>query len=90
MKATFTADHISAPGKFGPRLLSVHVGAWWTGNNHQLLTFMKQNTERLREVKTIDFMGYTKEYGAYIFENMLCIRVTLSTLMIMISTNWVA
>ncbi|MFM9822779.1 toprim domain-containing protein [Acinetobacter baumannii] len=68
MKATFTADHISAPGKFGPRLLSVHVGAWWTGNNHQLLTFMKQNTERLREVKTIDFMGYTKEYGAYIFE----------------------
>ncbi|MFX5222140.1 toprim, partial [Acinetobacter baumannii] len=32
MKATFTADHISAPGKFGPRLLSVHVGAWWTGN----------------------------------------------------------
>ncbi|MDX6038247.1 toprim, partial [Acinetobacter baumannii] len=23
MKATFTADHISAPGKFGPRLLSV-------------------------------------------------------------------
>ncbi|WP_336034130.1 toprim domain-containing protein [Acinetobacter bereziniae] len=66
-KATFTADQISARGKFAPRLLSVQVGAWWTGNDHQLLTFMKNQTERLREVKTIDFIGYTKDYQAYIF-----------------------
>ena len=28
---------------------------------------MKNQTERLREVKTIDFIGYSKEYQAYIF-----------------------
>lgn len=67
IKATFTADQISAKGKFAPRLLSVQVGAWWTGNDHQLLTFMKMKTERLREVKTIDFIGYSKEYQAYVF-----------------------
>lgn len=28
---------------------------------------MKNQTERLREVKTIDYIGYTKNYQAYIF-----------------------
>jgi hypothetical protein len=35
---------------------------------YQLKTFIKRETERLREVKTIDYIGYSREYQTYIFE----------------------
>ncbi|WP_347453634.1 toprim domain-containing protein [Acinetobacter thermotolerans] len=67
-KATFTADQISSRAKFKPRVLGVAVGAIWSGTDHQLETFIKTTTENLREVKTIDFIGYSREYKTYIFE----------------------
>lgn len=67
-KATFTADQISSRAKFKPRVLGVAVGAIWSGTDQQLETFIKTTTENLREVKTIDFIGYSREYKTYIFE----------------------
>ena len=67
-KTTFTADHMSSRSKFKPRVMSVIAGAMWTGTDQQLETVMKRSTERLREVKTIDFIGYSREYETYIFE----------------------
>jgi hypothetical protein len=59
---------MSSRSKFKPRVLAVLSGTIWSGNDHQLETFIKRKTERLREVKTIDFIGYSKEYEAYIFD----------------------
>ncbi len=67
-KATFTPEHISSRSKFKPRVMGVLSGAMWTGTDQQLETFIKRKTERLREVKTIDFIGYSKEHDIYIFD----------------------
>lgn len=68
VKTTFTAEQLSSRSKFKPRVMAVLSGAIWTGNDSQLETFIKRKTERLREVKTIDFIGYSKEYQAYVFD----------------------
>ncbi|NIE97465.1 toprim domain-containing protein [Acinetobacter sp. Tr-809] len=68
VKATFTPEHISSRSKFKPRVMGVLSGAMWTGSDQQLETFIKRKTERLREVKTIDFIGYSKEHDIYIFD----------------------
>ncbi|HAV6109641.1 TPA: toprim [Acinetobacter baumannii] len=67
-KTTFTADQMSSRSKFKPRVMSVMSGAMWTGTDNHLETFIKRETERLREVKTIDYIGYSREYQTYIFE----------------------
>ncbi len=68
IKTTFTSDHLSSRSKFKPRVLGVLSGTFWTGTDQQLETFIKRKTERLREVKTIDYIGYSREYQTYIFE----------------------
>ncbi|ASN71607.1 hypothetical protein 2F1_6 [Uncultured Caudovirales phage clone 2F_1] len=68
VKTTFTAEQMSSRSKFKPRVMSVLSGAMWTGSDQQLETFIKRKTEKLREVKTIDFIGYSKEYKTYIFD----------------------
>lgn len=40
----------------------------WTDQINSLKPFIKRKTERLREVKTIDFIGYSKEHDVYIFD----------------------
>lgn len=66
---TITGDQLSSPSKFKPRLLSVYAGVFWTGSAGQLDIIMRQQTEALKEVKTTDFIGYSKEIGAYIFND---------------------
>lgn len=67
-KTTFTAEQMSSRSKFKPRVMSVMSGAMWTGTDNQLETYIKRTTERLREVKTIDYIGYSREYETYVFE----------------------
>lgn len=66
---TITGDQLSSPSKFKPRLLSVYAGVFWTGAAGQLDIIMRHQTEALKEVKTTDFIGYSKELGAYIFND---------------------
>ncbi|ALF60298.1 toprim domain-containing protein [Psychrobacter urativorans] len=67
---TITGDQLSSPSKFKPRLLSVYAGVFWTGAAGQLDIIMRHQTEALKEVKTTDFIGYSKELGAYIFNDV--------------------
>lgn len=67
---TITGDQLSSPSKFKPRLLSVYAGVFWTGSAGQLDIIMRNQTEALKEVKTTDFIGYSKEFGAYIFNDV--------------------
>lgn len=66
-KTQFTASQIGSRSKFKESTMDVMAGAMWTGNDHQLETFIKSKTERLKEVKTIDFIGYSSEHKSYVF-----------------------
>ncbi|OLU22498.1 bifunctional DNA primase/helicase [Pseudomonas sp. PA15(2017)] len=67
VKNTFTATHIAAASEFKKRLLGMAAGAMFTGTGQQLEKIMKQQTYGIKTVETIDFVGYSKEHGCYVF-----------------------
>lgn len=67
VQETFSPEQLTSKNNFTNRLLSVSAGAWWTGSEKQLQTIAQRETEHLKEVKTIDYMGYSQEHQAYIF-----------------------
>ncbi|WLF84512.1 toprim domain-containing protein [Moraxella sp. ZY210820] len=67
VQETFSPEQLTSKNNFTNRLLSVSAGAWWTGSEKQLQTIAQRETEHLKEVKTIDYMGYSKEHGTYVF-----------------------
>lgn len=71
IKETFTSAELTSKANFTNRLLDISPGVWWTGSDKQLQTILKNeiNPERLKEVKTTDFIGYSKEYSTYLFKN---------------------
>lgn len=64
---TFTPEQLTSKINFTNRLLSLVSGAWWTGTDKQLQAITKQQTQGLKEVKTIDYIGYSSEHQSYIF-----------------------
>lgn len=70
VKSTFTGDQIASTGKFKPRLLSIFPGVLWTGTPAQLDYCLKNSIEGLREVQTIDYIGYSKEHKTYFFNKI--------------------
>ncbi|OUY08733.1 toprim domain-containing protein [Acinetobacter populi] len=66
-KTQFTASEIGSRSKFKDATMQIMAGAMWTGTDQQLEFFIKRKTERLKEVKTTDFIGYSSEYRTYIF-----------------------
>lgn len=64
---TFTSSMIKNAEKFSDRLLGVYEGAWWTGSTTQLINYIKPRTESIKRVNTIDYIGYSKEFKTYIF-----------------------
>lgn len=69
IKNTFTGSQMSGSGEFKKRLLSIAPGALFTGNNMQLDYIVKNQLHNIKVVKTVDFVGYSKEFGAYVFSN---------------------
>ena len=63
---TFSPDQLSSRSKFKPRIMSAGKGIMWTGSDDKLEKILKKN-EGIQEVKTIDFIGYSAQYQAYIF-----------------------
>ena len=70
VKAAFTGSQLAAGAEFKKRLLSVAQGAVWAGTTQQLDELVKRQAEGLRHVQTIDYVGYAKEFGAYVFGNV--------------------
>ena len=64
---TFSPDQLSSRSKFKPRIMASGHGVMWTGNDDVLERLIKRQNEGIREVKTIDFIGYSIEHKAYIF-----------------------
>lgn len=67
VKNTFTGGQISSSSEFKKRLLGIGAGAMFTGTQPQLDRIIREDAYNLRIVQTVDFIGYSKEHGCYIF-----------------------
>lgn len=67
VKTEFTPDQLASRSRFKPAVMGSLSGAMWTGPENQLETFIKRETEGLKEVETIDWIGYSPDHHGYIF-----------------------
>lgn len=67
-KFTFTPKQISSSSEFKARLM--YSGATWLGTQKHLDQIIIRQTEGLKSVETIDFIGYSKDHKAYIFNDI--------------------
>ncbi|WP_031303661.1 toprim domain-containing protein [Pseudomonas sp. EGD-AK9] len=67
VKNTFTSTQLAAASEFKKRLLGMAAGAMFTGTGQQLDKIMKSQLYGIKTVETIDFVGYSKEYGCWVF-----------------------
>ncbi|WP_184433190.1 toprim domain-containing protein [Xanthomonas arboricola] len=70
VKGTFTGGHVSSASEFKKRLISLAAGAMFTGTGHQLDRLIEEQTEAIKTVDAIDFVGYSKEHRAYLLGDM--------------------
>ncbi|HGN2570836.1 toprim domain-containing protein [Providencia rettgeri] len=70
VKATFTASQLTSASEFKKRLLHVAKGAVYTGTTLQLDRICKQALPDIKEVITQNYVGYNKEYGVYVFNDV--------------------
>jgi len=73
VKATFTGSQLSGATEYKKRLLSVAPGAMWTGSSAQLDRIARDQLFGIPIVQTVDFVGYAKEHGCYVFSEV-CVR----------------
>lgn len=67
VKNTFTAGQLAAASEFKKRLLGMGAGAVFTGTGQQLDKIIKDQTYAIKTVDTIDYVGYSREYGCYVY-----------------------
>lgn len=65
-KNTFNSSQLSSAAEFKKRLLEVGRGVVYKGSAFMLDTMLEKQFRYLKEVNTIDYTGYSKEYQAYI------------------------
>lgn len=70
VKNTFTGGQLSSSSEFKKRLLAIAPGALYTGNAMHLDIWLKKQMFGIKTVQTIDFIGYAKEHGAWVFDNL--------------------
>ncbi len=70
VKNTFTGGQVASSGDFKKRLLAIAPGAFYTGNGAQLDRYLKSQMAGIRSVQTVDFIGYSREHGAWIFNDL--------------------
>ncbi|MGA4103127.1 toprim domain-containing protein [Ralstonia nicotianae] len=67
IKATFTSAQIASSSEFKKRLLGVAPGAMYTGTGTQLDGYLARQLARIPTVQTVDYIGYSKEHGCYVY-----------------------
>ncbi|MBK5415067.1 toprim domain-containing protein [Pseudomonas sp. TH31] len=74
-KITFTLKQFASSSEFKARLL--YSSATWLGAQKHLDQISMKQIEGIKTVETIDFVGYSKEHGAYIFNDIACHKGTV-------------
>jgi len=67
---TFTSSQALNAPSFRDRLGHIARGAIFDGTASQLLQIMKIQLDNIKEVHTVDFVGYTPDHQAYIFGDL--------------------
>lgn len=70
VKNTFTGSQLSSSSEFKKRLLAMAPGALYTGSALHLDLWLQKQMFGIKTVKTIDYVGYAKEYGAWVFDDI--------------------
>lgn len=70
MKNTFNASQLSSAAEFKKRVLHMAPGAMFSGTSGQLDAIVEDQAFNIKVVQTIDFVGYSKEHGAWIFNDL--------------------
>lgn len=70
VKNTFTGSQLSSATEFKKRLLSIAPGGVFTGSAGQLDALLKLWLARIKTVATLDYLGYSKEHGAWVFNDV--------------------
>lgn len=70
VKNTFTGGQLSSSSEFKKRMLAIAPGALFTGSALHLDLWLKKQMFGIKTVQTIDFIGYSKEYAAWIFDDI--------------------
>ena len=70
VKNTFTGGQLSSASEFKKRLLSVAAGSVFTGTSQHLDAIARHQLYNIKTVNTIDYIGYSKEFGIYVFNDI--------------------
>ncbi len=70
VRNTFTGGQVAAASEFKKRLLGMAAGAVFTGSGAQLDKIMRDQLFGLKTVQTIDYVGYSREHGCYVFGDL--------------------
>ncbi|UCV02328.1 toprim domain-containing protein [Dechloromonas denitrificans] len=70
VKNTFTGSQLSSSSEFKKRLLSMAPGALYTGSAFHLDLWLQKQMFGLKTVQTIDYIGYSKDHGAWVFDDI--------------------
>lgn len=70
VKNTFTSAQIASSTEFKKRLLAIAPGGSFSGTTVMLDRMMERDLYNIKRVETIDYIGYSKEYGCYIFDDL--------------------
>lgn len=70
VKNTFSGSQLSSSAEFKKRLLGIAPGAVFNGQTPQLDKIMSQQLYNIKRVQTTDFVGYSKEYECYVYNDV--------------------
>lgn len=70
VRNTFTGAQVAAASEFKKRLLGMAAGAVFTGSGAQLDKIMREQLFGLKTVQTLDYVGYSKEHGCWVFGDL--------------------
>lgn len=70
VKNTFTGAQLTSGSEFRKRLLSMAPGALYTGSALHLDLWLQKQMFGIKTVETIDFIGYSKDHGAWVFDDL--------------------
>lgn len=70
VRNTFTGAQVAAASEFKKRLLGMAAGAVFTGSGAQLDKIMREQLFGLKTVQTLDYIGYSKEHGCWVFGDL--------------------
>jgi hypothetical protein len=70
VKNTFSGSQLSSSAEFKKRLLGMAPGAVFNGQTPQLDKLMSQQLYNIKRVQTTDFIGYSREYACYVYNEV--------------------